>query len=185
MAKRRIVRASRRRKRPKRSRPQRTGREPVSPLSKVMARAVAGLANALNDVSRHSPMVLDGLESISRSAADNREGQLVKSALQDNLFDDLVALDRVLSRITDGGHDLAPLRAVPAAILRWATVHMQLEPMLVVGETREVPVGSLDRYELDETLSVPTGVLVKVRVLTPGWKWRGKVVAKPRIQTTN
>lgn len=156
----------------------------MAAADKVTTRAVASLLKALADVARYNELALEGFEAIRSSAAERREGQLVTAALQDHLLDDLVALDRILSTGMNSDDDgLVRLRAVPAAVLRWAAANMNVEPILSVGEEREVPVAALERYDCDKTPAIRSGPgrLVIVRVLAPGWKWRGKVLVKPRV----
>jgi hypothetical protein len=145
-------------------------------------RAVTGLLKALNGVVEHGEQALGSFESIRSSAADVRESQLAAAALQDNLLDDLVALDRALTESSEtGSAELSRLRAVPAAVLRWAAVHMHLEPVSTAGDEREMPSAALSKYEWDEGSVPRPGDLVRVRFLTSGWKWRGNVIARPRV----
>jgi hypothetical protein len=182
MAKRRVVKRSIRRKAARRPRRPIGTRRPVRlPADRQTKRAVAGLLRALGDVSRHQDLALGGLESMRVLAAEDREQQLAIAALQDHLLDDLMELGRALSA-SEPSDGLAHLRAVPAAVLRWASVHMNLEPALATGDRREIPVGSLDRYDLDDVPHAQSGDLVMVQVVRPGWKWRGKVLTKPRVR---
>ena len=174
MAKRRVVK-----------RQPRTRRRSRKSSDTLPGRAIAGLLKTLTEVSRRSALALNSLESMRNSAAEHREHQLVTAALHDNLLDDLLSLDRALSLGGDTGDpELVRLRAVPAAVLRWAAVHMNLEPVLMVGDTRDIPAGALDKYEWDEATGARPGRLVTVRVLKPGWRWRGKVLKKPKVQIT-
>jgi hypothetical protein len=160
------------------------GSAPVSAEAERTRTAVASLLAALKEVSRHNEAALEGFESIRLAAAERREGELVAAALQDHLLDDLAALDRILSAAVHNEDEaLVRLRAVPAAVLRWAAANMALEPTLAVGDEREVPVTALERYDCDDAApaGAESGQLVTVRIVTSGWKWRGKVVAKPRV----
>ena len=183
MAKRRVAkRPHTRRKLSRARRRSRSSHVPIAAADKLTKGAIRNLLKALADVARHNERAIEGFEAIRSSAADRREGELVAAALQDHLLDDLVALDRILSASRSSDNDgLVRLRAVPAAVLRWAATNMKVEPILSVGEEREVPVAVLERYDCDETPGFVSGRLVTVRALTTGWKWRGKELVKPRV----
>ena len=78
--------------------------------------------------------------------------------------------------------ELVRLRAVPAAVLRWAAAHMSVETVSMVGDEREISASAIDKYEWKGGPPGRSGELVAIRFVTPGRKWRGKVLAKPVIE---
>ncbi len=71
---------------------------------------------------------------------------------------------------------------MPAAALRWARESLHLEPVLEPGDEREVPAESLDKFEWTGPTPPAGAALVRLRVVASGFRWRGEVVVKPRVE---
>ena len=58
-----------------------------------------------------------------------------------------------------------------------------LTPYLEAGKVMQVPSDKLDNFALTRDRGdAPAGVLVRLRVLAPGWKRGGEVVVPPRAE---
>ncbi len=91
-------------------------------------------------------------------------------------------LERALAAAAAGTlpADLEALRKLPAAILEWAQRRLGLVPHLAVGQELEIPPDRLSAFALEGTLP-PRGSLVRVRVLSPGWKRGPRMLVPPRV----
>jgi hypothetical protein len=156
----------------------------VAPGALQARRAVSALLKGLKIVEEYSGLALSSLDGVRQAAALARERQLAETAIRENLFDDLAALEGIF----DGGiadSRFEPLRAVPSAVLRWAAAHLNLTPMLNPGEQRDIPADRISGYHwLGDPPIVRPGGLVSARVMTSGWKWRTEILAVPKLQKT-
>ncbi len=58
-----------------------------------------------------------------------------------------------------------------------------LTPYLEAGKVMQVPSDKLDNFALTRDRGdAPSGVLVRLRVVAPGWKRGGEVVVPPRAE---
>ena len=64
-------------------------------------------------------------------------------------------------------------------LLLWARERLGVTPHLAVGQELEVPADRLSGFVLDGTLP-PRGGLVRVRVISPGWKRGPRILVPPR-----
>lgn len=184
MARKRVV--SKRLKKPVGSvkrKPKGARRKDIAP-DREARKAVARLLRGLHLVEEHSALALSHLDGIRHDAGLARERELAEHVMSDRLLDDLQRLDRLLA---DGAFDAAldPVRAVPAAVLRWAATHLNLTPILILNERVDVSADQLTRYTWigEDPIGRPGG-LVPARVVSSGWKWRGQVLAPPTLQRT-
>lgn len=161
--------------------PRRARRRDLAPDRKAK-QAVAGLLKGLRLVEEHSAMALSHLEGIRQEAVLARERQLAEHVVSDRLLDNLMTLERLLvDGASDGGLDA--VRAVPAAVLRWASAHLNLTSILVPNERVDVPTDQVSRYMwLGEDPVGRPGGLVSARVVRSGWKWRGEELSPPALQ---
>ena len=80
-------------------------------------------------------------------------------ALKDNVFRDLALLDKALDA------DAA-----------------DVDPQMEVGAEREVSGDAVSKFEWSSGAGGNTGKLMKIRVVAPGWNWRGTVLANSIVE---
>ena len=98
---------------------------------------------------------------------------------------DLADLDAAFAAVPEGAlpGEVEPFRRLPEALLRWLQLRFGLTPFLEAGRVMEVPSEKLEGYTLSgDRGDAPAGVLVKLKVLAPGWKRGSAVVVPPRAE---
>lgn len=155
---------------------------PGTAIDRQARRAVAGLLKGLRVVDEHCDLALSSLAEMKESAALAREQELATSVVRENLLDDLAGLETLFDQgMADAG--LERHRAVPSAVLRWVAECLNVRPILRPGDTKDIPADRLSGYDWPHGLPTARhGTLVRVRVLTCGWKWRGQVLSLPKMQ---
>ena len=135
------------------------------------AEAVRGAAAALARVA----------DQIGAEALEGERGRLAAELASEQILRDLAKLQRAFTAAPDGSlpPDLEVLRKLPDAVLAWARDRFGVTPHLAVGQELEVPADRLSGFILDGTLP-PRGGLVRVRVISPGWKRGARVLVPPR-----
>ena len=126
--------------------------------------------------------VADGLES---SAVERFAALAVGELRDDQLLRDLADLDAVFAAAADGAlpAEVEPFRRLPEALLRWLQLRFGLTPYLEAGRVMEVPSEKLSGYTLaGDKGDAPSGVLVRLRILAPGWKRGSQLVVPPRAE---
>lgn len=171
------------------SRPPRTARTPRKssrpvekrPAEQVLSRSVQNLEKELRKLAAVSDKALRQFEAIRLDGAARHEGQLVRRAVKDGLFSDLAALEPVLAESVESSPGLTPFRSVPAALLMWASTELHLEPILTTGQEGEMAADAASKYDWTGESPAAGRGIIAFRVVDPGWKWRGRVLARPRL----
>lgn len=153
----------------------------TDPSAREARQAVRALIKGLRQVSDASATALGSLHLIKEAAIANHEEDLVRALVGDHVLRDLAALDAAFSTPGLASPELARCRAVPAAILRWASNALHLDTVLEPGTEKEVPAGSLDRYDWMDGPAPAGASLVRLRVVAAGFRWRGEVIVKPTV----
>ena len=176
-------RVTRRRRRRAAATDARVRRQPraAGPSAREARQAVRALIRGLRQVSDASATALGSLHLIKEAAIANHEEDLVRTLAGDHVLRDLAALDAAFSTPGLASPELARCRAVPAAILRWACQTLHLDTVLEPGAEKEVPAGSLDKYDWMDGPAPAGASLVRLRVVAAGFRWRGEVVVKPTV----
>ena len=152
----------------------------------------AAIAEARAGVVRASEKLADRLARLER-VADGIEGAAVEKVLaasvaelvDDQLLRDLGDLQRAFASVAVGGlpGEIEPFRHLPEAVLRWMQSRFGLTPYLEAGKVLQVPSERLDGFAIaGDRGEAPAGLLVRLRVLAPGWKRGGEVVVPPRAE---
>lgn len=178
-------RPARRRSRvPKKGTPA-TPRRPPSSRVKVRA-AVRPVEQARRDLDHAAEAVRAAAaalthvaDQIAAEALEGERGRLATELASEQILRDLAKLQRAFTAAPEGSlpPDVEVLRKLPDAILAWARERFGVTPHLAVGQELEVPADRLSSFILDGTLPAGGG-LVRVRVVSPGWK-RGPRVLVP------
>lgn len=145
-------------------------------------RSVDKLVRTLTSLHADSDAALADIAGFRALVEADDEHRLVAAAMNDNLFRDLALLDQALSAAEISEVELRRLRAVPAAVLRWASTLLQVEAYLTAGEEREIPSAAAGKYEWTSPPDARKGDLVKLRVMAPGWKWRHQILGRPLVE---
>jgi hypothetical protein len=184
--KQKAISAQRRRGAARRTRPGRESRATMRSERRQVERARARLVTAFEKASAAGEALVRVADAIAETAVERRESALVASMVESRIVADLVELRRLFS-VRAAGADttpdrgLAPYLNVPAALLDWLCVSFGLEPLFEAGALIEIPRSRADSFMLAGTLPPGSG-LVRVRVVSPGWKRRGKTVARPSAE---
>ena len=137
-------------------------------------RSAQKLADRLAELQR----LADGIEG---AAVERFQADAVRGLAEDQLLRDLGDLQTALTAKPPG--DLEPFRHLPEAVLRWMQAAFGLTPYLEAGKVMQVPSEKLENFALTRDRGdAPSGVLVRLRVLAPGWKRGGEVVVPPRAE---
>jgi hypothetical protein len=120
-------------------------------------------------------------DQIGAEALESERGRLAAELASEQILRDVLKLQRALTAAREGSlpPDIEVLRKLPDAILAWARDRFGVTPHLAVGQELEVPADRLSGFILDGTLP-PRGGLVRVRVLSPGWKRGSRILVPPR-----
>jgi hypothetical protein len=164
-------------KRKKKSKKKARDRAPERAIARAregIERSAQKLADRLAELQR----VADGIEG---AAVERFQADAVRGLAEDQLLRDLGDLQAALTDRTLG--DLEPFRHLPEAVLRWMQETFGLTPYLEAGKVMQVPSEKLESFALTpDRGDAPSGVLVRLRVLSPGWKRGGEVVVPPRAE---
>jgi hypothetical protein len=156
----------------------------AAPSGRAIARArdaVTRAGQALEERLAAFQGVADGIE---QAATERFRALAVRELRDDQLVRDLADLQAALAahpgRLPG---DLEPFRHLPEALLRWLQRRFGLAPHLEAGRVMEVPSEKLDGFAIaGDRGEAPDGVLVRLRVLAPGWKRGAEVVVPPRAE---
>ncbi len=171
-------------KKKKREKERRRRKARVAPSERAIARArdaVTRAGQVLDEKVAALAAVADGLE---QAAVERFRLLAVRDLREERLLRDLVDLRAAFARHAGALPDeLEPFRQLPEAVLRFLELRFQLKPHLETGRVMEVPSEKLDAYDVaGDRGDAPGGVLVKVRVVAPGWKRGSEVVVAPRVE---
>ena len=160
-----------RKKKPKKGR----GRAP----ERAIARAREGVKRAGQKLTDRLAALERVADDIEGAAVERFQAGAVRALAEDQLLRDLGDLQAALA----SSGDVAPFRHLPEALLRWIEATFGLKPYLEAGKVMQVPGDKLDGFALTlDRGDAPSGVLVRLRVVAPGWKRGGEVVVPPRAE---
>jgi hypothetical protein len=170
-------------KRPRRTlRPPRRSQPHAKPATdRVLRQSVKNLEKELRKLAAVSDKALRQFEAIRLDGASRYEEQLVRRAVKDGLFADLAALEPALTASVESCPNLVTFRSVPAALLIWASTELHLEPIMTLGDEGEMSADAVGKYDWTEEIPAGRRGIVAYRVVAPGWKWRGRVLARPKL----
>ena len=172
-----------RKKKDKERRKKRGRARPASPRGIEKAReGVTRAGQVLDERLAALERVADGME---QAAVERFQSLAVAELRDDELLRDLADLDAALAGMAEGAlpAGVEPFRRLPEALLRWLQLRFELKPFLEAGRVMEVPSEKLGGYTLSGARGdAPAGVLVKLRILAPGWKRGAAVVVPPRAE---
>ena len=159
------------------------GAAPSSPKAVQRARdAVTRATQKLEDRLATLERVADGIE---HAAVERFQSDSVVELRDEQVLRDLADLRTAFAAQPVGRlpADLEPFRHLPEAVLMWMQKRFGLTPHLEAGRILQMPSEKLAGFTLeDDRGDPPSGVLVHVRVLAPGWLRGGELVVPPRVE---
>ena len=157
----------------------------VAPSQRAIAKARAAVTRAgqkLDDRLAGLERVADALE---QSAVERFQSLAVRELRDDQLLRDVADLQAAFASKPPAGlpDAIEPFRHLPEAFLRWLQARFGLTPYLEAGRAMQVPSETLEGFALaGDRGEAPAGLLVRLRVLAPGWKRGTEVVVPPRAE---
>ena len=155
-----------------------SAQQAISTARAAVTRAGQKLADRLATFER----VSDGLE---QSAVERFQSLAVRELKDDQLLRDLADLQAAFASVPPGGlpGGIEPFRHLPEALLRWLQERFGLTPYLEAGRDMQVPSEKLDGFALaGDRGEAPDGLIVRLKVLAPGWKRGKEIVVPPRAE---
>lgn len=121
--------------------------------------------------------VLNVANIIAREAVTGFKENLVQDLVKEDLLRDIETLRRISES------DVLPpeLRLLPEAMLNWLCRHLGISQHLQVGKRFEIPREHIAAYELHGPQPEAGRELVKLEVLSPGWKYGALDLIPPRV----
>jgi len=156
-----------------------------APSARAIGRAREGVVRAgqkLSDRLARLERVADGIES---AAVERFVAAAVGELVEDQVLRDLGDLQSAFASAAAGSvpDQIEPFRHLPEVVLRWMQARFGLKPYLEAGKVMQVPSEKLGGFALvGDRGAAPAGLLVRIRILAPGWKRGGEVVAPPRAE---
>ena len=156
-----------------------------APSREAIARARESVTRAgqkLTDRLARLEGVADGIEA---AAVEGFVSAAVAELAEEQLLRDLADLRAVFASPPGGSlpEAIEPFRLLPEAVLRWLQSRFGLTPYLEAGKVMQVPSERLDGFTIaGDRGPSPAGVLVRVRILAPGWKRGPEVAVPPRAE---
>jgi hypothetical protein len=159
------------------------GRGDVSVKAVADARAAITRARQkLDDRLATLERVADGLEG---AAVDRFQSEAIADLRDDQLLRDLADLHAAFASRPAGGlpAEIEPFRHLPEAMLSWIEKRFGLTPHLEAGRVLQMPSEKLAGFAFEgDRGDPPAGLLVRVRVLAPGWMRGKEMVVPPRVE---
>jgi hypothetical protein len=158
-----------------------TRRKRADASLRPVARARRDLDRATEAVRAAAAALTHVADQIGAEALEGERGRLAAELASEQILRDVFKLARAFTAAPEGSlpPDVEVLRKLPDAILAWARERFGIAPHLAVGQELEVPADRLAGFILDGTLP-PRGGLVRVRVISPGWKRGPRILVPPR-----
>jgi len=169
----------------KQDRGRKRGRKKPLDAAGAVARAREGVTRAglkLADRLARLEGVADGIET---AAVERFVSAAVGELAEEQLLRDLADLQAAFAAPAGGSlpEAIEPFRHLPEAMLRFLQSRFGLTPYLEAGKVLQVPSEKLHAFTIAGSHGdAPSGLLVRLKVVAPGWKRAGEVVVPPRAE---
>lgn len=142
-----------------------------------------GFRKSWERLDRMGQDVLRVLQGLEASAVRKEQDRVVDELVRGQYLRDLALLRAAVDGMPRDAmpESLQSVRILPDALLQWLTQRFEITMLLEPGEEIEVPRDRLDAYDWEGDLPADPKALVKLRVLAPGWKRSGTVLARPQV----
>lgn len=159
------------------------------PSRKAIARARQGVTRAGQKLADRLARLEGVADGIGAAAEERFVAAAVAELADGQLLRDLGDLRAALASTPAGAlpEAIEPFRLLPEAVLRWAQSRFGLAPYLEAGKVIQVPGDRMQGFAIaGEPARAPSGgALVRLKILAPGWKRGGEVVAPPRAEAVD
>jgi hypothetical protein len=163
----------------------RKSKAPGAASRKAVAEARAAVTRATQKLDDRLATLERVADSLETAAVERFQAELVADLREDQILRDLADLQAAFTARPAGGlpPEIEPFRHLPEAVLAWIQKRFGLTPHLETGRVLQMPSEKLKGFTLaGDRGDPPDGVLVRVRVLAPGWMRGGEVVVPPRVE---
>ena len=146
--------------------------------------AIERLEKAQQVVTARSADLLALAGEIGEAAVVKERQHLVQSLADNRLLDYLSALGEWFTETSRDSlpQGLSDLELLPKAIMDWLADRLALTPYMTAKEELEVPAAKLSSFDCETDSQPGEEVLVKIRVLQPGWKCGRNILIRPRVE---
>lgn len=168
-------------RRPRKQAAAKSVRRRASGPVRAVERARRDLDHAAEGVRAAAAALSRVADQIGAEALESERARLAGELASEQILRDLLKLERALASAPLGTlpADLEVLRKLPEAILDWAQRRLGVAPHLDLGQELEIPASRISAFALDGTLPAGGG-LVRVRIISPGWRRGARVLVPPR-----
>lgn len=122
--------------------------------------------------------------TIGEAAVETFRVAVLAEWAEKGFLEDMLELrDALADRKGDGlPRRLVSLRLLPDAVLAWMEEWFGILPFESVGRILEVPVDRLANFSHDFEIPNTTDGLVRIRVVSPGWRRHRVLMIPPRVE---
>lgn len=173
------------RRRPSKKSSRRQGKSsPTSAATRSVRLAIEQCRKAQELLSSRALGVLAVADRLGEAAKEECLSGLARDFAGQQFPRDVVALRDAFAEVPSQSlpAGLEVLRKLPAALLQWLDEHMRLTPELCTGQELEVPAKSLENFQIEGENPAASHGLAKIKVLAPGWKYKGKGILPPQVE---
>lgn len=156
------------------------GAQRASKSRTAVERARRDLDKASRTLADRASALARVADEIASVATEAEQERLAAELVADRIPRDLLELRDALAAVPPGTSTpaLEVLRKFPDMALGWIQRYLDVVPSMRAGDVVQVPVDRLASFDVEGT--PPTTGIVSLRILSPGWKRRGRILARPR-----
>ena len=151
----------------------------VSPDAARIKSVLDELSTAQAELTARSVDLLRVADELGRNAVETHKQAQFESLVEDQLLPELQRLREHLASVSTTPDDL---RLVAETALNWLARALDLSEHLETGQSFEIPRSQMDQFDFDGAQPDSGEELVRVVVLAPGWKRRGRIVIPPQVR---
>ncbi len=146
--------------------------------------ALKRLQQALRLTTTRAEDILAVAHALGKTAVEKNTRSLIRDLCEKQFLRDLVELRDALA---DGGAStlsprLQSLRLLPNALIQWFEHRFEVVPFGRAGEELDLPVSKLGNYSCEFDIPSDPMALVRVLVVSPGWKRGNVLLIPPRVR---
>lgn len=150
-----------------------------------VARILSRFEQTFHTLTARGAELLATAHRIEGEAVERHASRLSRELAEAHLLRDILALRQAFSATTPTGtlnDTFEGLRTLPGSLLGWLEERLEVTPYLAAEQQLEVPVSALGGFVFEGKPPAGDRPLVRLRVLTPGWKRRGATLVRPTVE---
>lgn len=149
-----------------------------------VARILSRFEQTFHTLTTRGAELLATAHRIEDEAVERHASRLSRELAEAHLLRDILALRQAFSAAPTGtlNDTVEGLRTLPDSLLGWLEERLEVTPYLGAEQQLEVPVSALGGFGFDGKPPAGDRPLVRLRVLTPGWKRRGATLVPPTVE---